>query len=487
MTQTTLVNALRTKDTLTLNGAVTNSTSLNPILDLFFTIGAMRKYAGKSKNEYSIKIDESHFIPLLDAAISSDVTLTKKCIFWARDIRGGAGERNIFRVAIRYLANKNPKLLESVIQYIPEYGRWDDLFVLFDTDLESNTIELIAENLLKGNQLTAKWMPRLSGKTSKEKKKIANKIRNYMQLTPSQWRKLVTSNTRVVETQMCENKFEQIEFSHVPSLAIARYAKAFNKKAPKQFNDWKALLSENKTKINTAAVFPYDIVKTLKHGDVGLSNEQWKALPDLLTNPNVRILPVCDTSGSMNAAISKTTSALDVSVSLGLYISERNIGAFKDAFVTFSERPTLQYLKGNLSSRYQQLSSADWGMNTDIEAVFDLILKKAKENSIPKNEMPNRILIISDMEFDEASDNDKTNLETIKEKWAASEYEMPALIFWNLMASSKNFPATASDRSTALISGLSPSILKTVLSDEEISPISVMMNALGSKRYENIV
>jgi hypothetical protein len=214
-------------------------------------------------------------------------------------------------------------------------------------------------------------------------------------------------------------------------------------------------------------------LKNLKRGNSTLSNEQWKSLPNFLEGSKERVLPVCDVSGSMSTAVSGETTAMDVCISLGLYISERNVGPFKDAFVTFSSRPQLQYLKGDLKARYNQLQRADWGMSTDLAATFNMILDQATKHNVPANEMPTCILIMSDMEFNSAIDGTSA-IQMIANKYKQSGYELPKVVFWNLCSRHNNFPVQSKDENTALISGFSPSILKAVLSGDSMNPVSIM-------------
>jgi hypothetical protein len=476
---TTLVNALRTKDTVTQNGMETNSSSLSACVDLFFTIGSYRM----KKDDPQAMME---LMSKLEAAFHEDPLLTRKMIFWTRDIRGGAGEREIFRKILRYLCHVYPNYVEKNIENIPSFGRWDDLFVTFGTALEDKAMAYIEDTLLNDPDragLLAKWIPRSGGKVSAQKKAISNKIRKHLEMTPKEFRKFIVEKTQVVEQQMCKREFDKINYEQVPSLAMSRYTNAFNRNDAARFSNFKTALVNNEVKINAGAVYPYDIVKTLRYGDAILANEQWKALPNYMEGCVERILPVCDVSGSMESCRSGSVTPMDVSVSLGLYISERNEGAFKDAFITFSEDPKLQYLKGDLTQRFAQLSTSEWGMSTNLEAVFDLVLNQATKNSVPKEEMPTCILILSDMEFNEAMDGESTAMEMIREKYERHNYELPKIVFWNLNASGKNFPVQVQDGNTALISGFSPSILKSVIGGKAMNPQSIMLDTLISERY----
>jgi hypothetical protein len=476
---TSLVNAMRTKDTVTENGMVTNSSTLSATLDLFFTIGAIRQTIN---SDYG----KQRLIAKYEAARNEDSLITRKLLFWSRDVRGGAGEREAFRTLLRHAAINHPSELIPNVGLIAEFGRWDDVFSLIGTPVEKEAIDLIVTELRNGNGLLAKWLPRLGGKVADRKKFIANKVRSAMNLGPKEYRKLLVSLTSVVETPMCAKEFDKINYEHVPSLAMSRYSTAFGRNDETRFNEYKESLVKGEAKINASAVYPYDITKNLQRGDANLANEQWKALPNYLEGSNERVLPVCDVSGSMDTAIGGNTTAMDVCISLGLYISERNEGPFKNAFVTFSSDPKLQYLTGDLKSRFAQLQSADWGMSTNLEATFKMILKQAIKHNVSEEEMPTCILIMSDMEFNEATRRHETAMNMIRREYQESGYTLPKIVFWNLASRRDNFPVTSDESGTGLISGFSPSILKTVLSGNAMNPVQIMLDTINVPRYESI-
>lgn len=341
-------------------------------------------------------------------------------------------------------------------------------------------------------QTLAKWMPR--------KGSTAARLRNFLEMTPKQYRKTLVGLTNVVENQMCSNDWTNIDFSKVPSVASARYQKAFWKRNEAGYKEYIESLQRGEVKINAGAVYPYDVIKSLERGNKEVAMEQWKALPNYMEGSEDRILPVVDTSGSMEASAGKNSNltCMDVSVSLGLYISERNVGAFKDAFITFSSNPQLQILKGNLMDRFIQLQSSAWGMSTDLSKVFDLILNQAVRNSVPESEMPTKILILSDMEFDSAVNSrsgwgtssnhnwNPTAQQMIREKYSEAGYKMPSIVYWNIQSRGNNIPVSFDEAGTALVSGFSPSILKSVIKGEISSPIGIMDQTIMSSRYESI-
>ena len=473
-----LIDAIQQKDTTTENGMTTNSSSLKRCVNLFFQIGAMR---GASKDKLHAKVSK---------AFNEDPLTTIRIIFWARDVRGGAGERQIFRDCLLWLCENHREVLHKNIHLISEYGRWDDVLTLVGTqNCWDSALGLVKTALENEDGLCAKWMPRKGAK--------ANIIRRYLRVSPKSYRKLLVGLTNVVETKMCAKDWSSIEYSKLPSLASSRYQKAFMNNDEERYEEYKRALVDGKTTINAGAVYPYDITKSIKYGgEKDVAQAQWDSLPNYMEDINERVLPVVDVSGSMGnpAGNNGNVTCMDVSTSLGLYISERNEGVFKNAFITFSSKPQLQLLEGSLANRLHELQRADWGMSTDLQATFKLILDQAVKNNVTESEMPTKVLILSDMEFDEAiSDNyDKvtdwnpTAQEMIKGMYEEAGYKMPGIVYWNIQSRQDNIPTRFDEMGTALVSGFSPSIMKSILSCQDMTPYNMMMETIGSARYEPI-
>ena len=471
---TTLLAAMQTNDSLTENGMVTNSSSLNHCVNLFFQIGAMRGQ------------DKSRLINAFTKAFGENPLTAMKLLFWARDVRGGAGERQIFRDIIGYLANNRRDVLGKNLNLISEFGRWDDLLVLVGTPLETEALELFANAIKSKNGLASKWAPR-PNVSNREKKRWASALRNHLGLSPKEYRKLLVENSNTVEQLMCANEWSAIEYSKLPSKAMSDLMKAFSKHDKERFGAYLESVNKGETKINAGAVYPYDIVKNLRFGDKSGANAQWNALPNYLEGSKERFLPVVDVSGSMDCAAGNNpnVTCMDVAVSLGLYISERNVGPFKDAFVTFSSDPELQVLSGNLQERFNQLKNAEWGMSTNVEAVFRLILDKAKDSDVFEEEMPTMILIMSDMEFNSGTrGNWSLSAQQMFERmYAEAGYKMPKVVYWNIHSRQDNFPVHFDKVGTCLVSGFSPSLLTNLLSGKDMSPLSMMLTVVNSERY----
>ena len=482
------VEMMTEKDTLTANGAVTNSTSHNCNVDLFFLAGACR-------NESVENIEKA-----LVKSYSFDPLKTRKIIFWAGDIRQGAGERRFFKIALNWLSKNHPEDIQNNLDLIPEFSRWD---VIFDLALENQVLfSYILANLnpsAKNYGLLCKWLPRKNYSTDKKKSVkgnsttvtktkrslyggLAGKLMKALNMTPKQYRKMLVEGTKVVEQQMCAKKWNEIDYSKVPSVAMHKYNKAWYRNDEERFKQYLNAVEKGEAKINAGAIFPHDIIKNSVRSWYGgeLSQAeivQWNNLPNWLDGKPNSIIPVCDVSGSMTC---NNGIPMAMSVGLGLYISERNVGPFKDAFITFSDRPKMQVLYGDINERIKQLVNADWGGSTNLVKVFEIILRKAIDTRLPQDLMPKTILVISDMEFN--SCGRLTNYETIKQAYQVAGYECPQVVFWNVNGRTGNIPVTVNDKGVALISGASPSIIKSVLTDN-ISPVKVMDSTIETERY----
>lgn len=454
--------AVSNQMTETTNGMVAFKDTSNPLVDLFFAIGASR---GKD------------IIPQFVAAYVVSPEIATRIAMWARDVRGGAGERELFRAICTHLEQTNLDSARALMRKIPLIGRWDDLLV-FTGPLQKEAFAMIKHALLDGNGLCAKWMPRQGD--------IATALRTFMGFSPKQWRKLLVSLTKVVETQMCAKDWDNINFAHVPSLASSRYKKAFARNTPK-FAEYVEKLASGEEKVNAGAVYPYDVLKDVESADYIAKQHiiaQWNALPNYVGDAS--ILPMVDVSGSMGTLIGGKgkVSCMDVAVSLGLYLSQKNTGKFSDMFLTFSEKPELLRLRGDIVSRYQQMKKSEWGMNTNIEKAMQRILDVAVQGNVPQEEMPQILLILSDMQFDASSMFGERAIEMTRRMFADRGYTMPTVVFWNIDAHD-NVPVKFNESGVAMISGFSPSIMKSVLGAnfDTLNPYSIMMDTVMIDRY----
>lgn len=466
-----LLNALQTKNTVTENGMPTHSSSGNYVLDMFFKMGGSRG------------MDQSGIEGMFSRAFSEDANLAVKALFYNRDVRQGQGERRSFQIMFKYLCHYHPELATRLLYFIPEYGRWDDVLVAIDTPVEKAALELISLALQRGDALCAKWMPR----ENKKNKRMAIHIMSFLGMTPRKYRRTLSSLTKVVETSMCSGEWSGINYNHVPSKASHKYRKAFARHDYERYDKWIKSLADPKSgnKIHAGAIFPHDVVTPYLSGTYSIDSTieaQWKALPDFVKNGE-SFIPVCDVSGSMTIG---DKLPIRVSIALGIYLAERNKGAFKNHFITFSGSPTLISLPGNsLLSNVQTVARAEWGMNTNLEAVFNMLLVRAIQFRVPESEMPRNILIISDMQFDQCAQfPGATALEMIRVKYAQAGYTLPNVIFWNVRTS-EGVPVKINNYGVALVSGFSPSIMTQLLGGE-MSPMGIMLKTLLSDRYKDI-
>jgi hypothetical protein len=406
---------------------------------------------------------------------------------WARDVRGGAGERQLFRDILVHLEKHNPDAAMALLRKIPEVGRWDDIFVFTNPTLKSAAYTMLGDALRARNGLAAKWTPR--------KGKIAAEVRAFFGMTPKQYRKSLVGMTNVVETQMCAKDWDNINFSHVPSVASRIYKKAFNRHTTEFAAYVAKLVAGDKTvKVNANAIFPHDVLKgvvsaygakTLSKTELDHVTAQWNALPNYVEDAS--ILPIVDVSGSMSCPAGKSGSVtcMDISVSLGLYLADKNKGVFKDTFLTFSDKPQLMTLKGDIIQKVNQMSSSDWDMSTNLHAAFEKILSVAVKGNAPQEDMPAMVLILSDMQFNQCIKHDDSAMEMIERKFEAAGYTVPKVVFWNLNASD-NVPVKSDKSGAALVSGFSPAIMASLLGAdvEQFTPEGIMLKTVMSDRYK---
>ena len=469
--------------TETLNGAKAYKSTLNKCLDLFGKIAACRNDVKQAQK-------------LFAHAYAENPETATRILFWARDIRGGQGEREVFRNLFKYLVEENGEIGVKLVSLVPLYGRWDDLLVLENTSAWETVLNAIQNQLnldrvsFKAGvavSLLAKWMPSINA-SSKDSKRLGRKIAAHLGMTEREYRK-VLSNLRthinVVEKAMCSKEWSAIDYSKLPSRAAFMYRKAFAKQDADRYAAYLNAVEKGEAKINASTLYPYDIVEQYLYK--GARNDktidlQWEALPNYMEGKEFNGLVVADVSGSMMGR------PMAVSISLAMYIAERNTAeVWKNKFLTFSERPELQSIVGStIGKRIDNLSRAAWGMNTDLMAVFKTVLDAGVKNDVRAEDMPQKLIIVSDMQFDQCCrSNKRTNFEQIQKLYRKAGYEMPQLVFWNVN-SYGNVPIQAHDTGTCLVSGCSPSILKSVLTDSVITPIDTMNETVYTERYDAV-
>lgn len=462
------------------NGAKAHFSSLSKCLDLFYLAGASR---GKDiKQEFR-------------AALVENPELALRILQWLRDIRGGAGERQLFRdlllVALDVMSvpriDGNGRTVSdrvvTVVSKISEIGRFDDLLWLVENgkELEASGLYFFQKALKEGNGLAFKWTP-IKGETAK-------KLRKAMGFKQEkEWRKYVVAGRKTVEQSMCAKEWDKIEFDKIPSVASARYQKAFGRNATERYGKYLESLQKGETKINASAVYPYDIFKSVYKGNADIAEQQWNALPNYMEGSEERVLPLIDTSSSMNSNATGGLvgmSCMDVAISLGWYIASRSTGTFKDVFMTFESKPRLLKVDtGSLKQRFDLIQRAPWGGSTNIQAAFKLILDAAVDVKLDPSQMPTVLVILSDMQFDcsQVEGRSATAFDAARALYQTAGYKMPKLVFWNLNASNKTAPVTKSDTGTVMVSGYSPAIMKSVLG-KGTTPEEVMLETVMIERY----
>lgn len=485
--------------THTANGALSNSL-IDPSLQKEGLIGLFYKSVRGITNE-TLEL-------YVKKACDEDINKAIALVFYIRDCREGKGERDIARKCFNIIAKEYHEKLLKVIYLLPEYGRWDDLILLSEIkdfekcvfDIVYNTLnkDLLLMSEKKPVSLCAKWCPTESHKIDKSSKFIG-KFTKYHKISRKYYRQHYLTPLRkyinIVESHLCKKDFETIDYSKVPSCAMNKLSKIFEKNDNVRFIEWKTGLKTGDTKVN-AKLFPHEIVKKYMNNndyfcDITnvdeLCEAQWK---EIVKNANElqnleHSIVVCDVSGSMFGG--NKVLPIHVSVALSLLIAEITKPPFQDIVITFSGDPEYYQIKSKLLyEKINEIMKINWGASTNIQKVFDLILDTGKLNQIPNENMPKKIIIISDMQFNYASEN-TTNFEEIKNKFYKNEYTMPQLVFWNVNGVFTDCPVTIDEQGTVLMSGYSDIILKYLTDGIECTPWSILLNTLESSRYSKIV
>ena len=495
----TLLNGLKNQSnyTYTENGAITHKTTKSDLLDMF-ALGAA--YRNRS---------EEDCILLFKNAYEENPVYALKCLFYIRDVRGGQGERRFFRVCYNWLAKNHIEVALRNMSHIAEYGRYDDFYCLVDTPLEEEMFDFLKGQLVydmsgAAPSLLAKWLCSCNA-SSRKTIALGNKTRQAFGLTQKEYRKVLSilrKRINVLERLMSAGKWEEIEFDKIPSKAGLKYKKCFANKdiIKKQYENF---AKDKTTKVNAGTLYPYEVVEKALHinnygngwcnfeTDRAMVNKYWANLTDYFNGANLNALAVVDTSGSMHG------TPINVAISLGMYCAEHAGGPFANHYISFASKPQLIECEGiDFVDKVHRIYKTNLVDNTNIEAVFDLLLDTAKRNNCSQEDLPQNILVISDMEFDSAvntgwswtanyhnritKDNAETLMEGIARKWAAAGYKMPHLIYWNVDARQNNIPMLGNGP-ISYVSGFSPSIFQTIVTGK--TGYDLMMECLNKERY----
>ena len=504
-----------TNFTLTENGGVTHKSTRSDLLDMFAMGAAMRK-----------RSDED-VILMFRKAFAENPAYALKCLFYIRDVRGGQGERRFFRLCMRDLVKQNIDAARRNLRHVPEFGRWDDLYVFEDTALEAEAFAFMKEQLAldvqcKTPSLLAKWL-KSENTSSAESRRLANKTRIAFGMNHKQYRKtlsILRERINIVERLMSENRWDEIEFDKIPSRAGMIYKNAFARhdleRAKNENVQTYAEFAKDETKtVNAKALYPYECVaEAVKASGVGyygygyrsrnndqtetnrlMVNKYWDNLADYFNGASFNGLAVVDTSGSMTG--SEASAPINVAISLGLYCAEKAKGPFAGHYVSFSSRPQLIATEGiDFVDKVARIYRTNLCENTNIEATFDMLLDTAIRNKCSQDDLPQNIIVISDMEFDHATGswwggnssristaNAETVMEGIARKWAQHGYQLPHMIFWNVQSRQNNIPMLGQGR-VSYVSGFSPSIFETIMTGK--TGYELMMECLNKDRYAMI-
>lgn len=493
-----------TNFTHTENGAVAHKTTNSAVYDMFSLGAAYRKR------------NDADCINLFINALEENESLALKCLFYLRDIRGGQGERRFFRVCYKWLANNNINAAKRNMEHLSEYGRWDDLiYSLEGTKLEQDMLQLVKTQLAldlesKTPSLLAKWVPSENA-SSHESNRLGNKIRAYMKMTHKQYRKMLSTlreRINIVERLMSANEWDKIEFDKIPSKAGLIYKNAFARRdiiAKK----YETFIKSDTTKVNAKTLFPYEIVSKatnsfgyygsdsdLKQLDRETLEKYWNNLPDYLDGKDCKMMCIVDTSASMRG--SNAAAAINVAIALGMYCAERIGGAFKNHYISFSSKPQLIKIEGvDFVDKVQRIYKTNLCENTDLNAVFKMLKELVLRHPGAENDMPETLVVISDMEIDSATghyswsssrngwsqDTTATEMEKIRKEWDAAGLKMPKLVYWNVESRDEN-KFLDSGENVTFVGGASPIIFQQVL--KGVTGIQLMLDKLMSTRYEII-
>ena len=428
---------------------------------------------------------EEVIIRLFSNALNDHVDLALANLLYFLDIRNGKGERRIFKIIYKYLCNNYPEYAIKILPFISNLGRYDYILVGIDTKIEEYVINIIKEQLETDKKsdnpsLLAKWLP--SHRTHGKNNMLAKKIIKTLNMSEKEYRiilKELRNKLNIVEKNLTNKEYNKIEFSKVPAKAMIKYNEAYNKHMSKELELYKKSVLNGDKKINTSGLFAYEIVKKIilnQECDTEIFDLMWKNQNEIM-NTNRNLLVVADTSGSMTC---NNYIPFCNSIGLAMYIAERNNGFFKNHFITFSEKPTLQEIKGNnLLEKVRNIREVN-AWNTDIDKVFELILNTSIENKLDQKELPEQIIIISDMEFDKGVySKNGTNFQGWKKTFQEAGYKLPTLIFWNVAGKTLGIPVTKFDSDVAMVSGFSTNILSNLLDLDKYSPLSVMLETLS--------
>ena len=511
--------------TFTENGGVAYATTSSKMLDFFGRVGALRD------------VSDDEIIKLFEAAFEENPALAVRCVFYARDIRGGLGERRTARLCLGWLAEHRADYLRTVLSAIPVYGRWDDFYTVlekaapaleievgqflrkqFDTDYANVLVN--QDRALSGKSeqpvsLMAKWL-KSPISSNKATKKLGIKTALWLKLPVKEYKQKLLRIRKyldMVETYMCKNCWDEIEYDAVPSLAMLKYRNAFQRHEPETFQQYLDDVAEGRAKINSSTLYPYDIIrKCMERGgypkdpdnidetELKVLDELWSSLPDYLDGVTDNILIMADVSGSM---CTEDCRPIATSIGLAIYFAQRNKGAFHNYFMTFDSEPKFQTIENEgkpntIAHICRDVSRASWGGSTNFEAALRSIVSWAVKYQVPAEDMPKSLVCVSDMEFDEANTSyayvngerscgallNPTTMEQVNRAYSERGYAVPKIVFWNVNSRNSTFHVRKDMPNVICLSGQSPSQFAYVCKSVAGTPYDFMVSVLSAERYD---
>lgn len=499
-----------TTEVTTWNGAASYSTLDDPLIQFFFkTVRniTMEDYKSVEKN----RTVPDALAKLLNEAWQVDNLYTMRLIFHLRDCRGGKGEKRLFRLCCLWLLQNHPEALELNMNQIPEFGSIKDFFNIFlGTVYENNMLERVADQLkkdlgnLKNNEgvsLAAKYAPTENHAFDK-KFHTVSKLCKLLNVTKVQYRKEylvpLRSKLNIVEHYLCNNEWDKVCYSNVPSIANVMYRNAFIKHDGERYRQHCKDVTNDEAKINTGVLSSYQIVEqymTLHHTGFGIKIKEYDETIEAQWNSfitrvkenwsGVNILPIVDLSGSMFS-----NKVAHIAIALGLVASNLNSSPeYNGKWITFSHAPVIETLNGNtLHSQLESMSKSHIGLSTSLSSTFELLLNNAKSQSLAKEQMPQVLLILSDMQFNSIDNSaSSTNWDHINSLYANEGYTRPTIIFWNLHGSTIDFPVpSANIKNCILLSGFNDSLFNAISNGECPNPRKIVDEIINSERYSKI-
>lgn len=460
------------------NGAFAYKSTGTAVLDFFAVVGGMRKRP------------EKDIVDMFLAARQEDKELADKIVLYSRDIRGaGLGERRIGKILLRALATVDtPKVIRNFDTFV-SLGRFDDLYVLEGTPAETAMWNYMKETFLndlkamkedKPISLAAKWMKSINT-SSKESKRIARKFCTIAGVTERTYRKTLAAlrkYSNVVEVKMSANEWDAINFEAVPSVAMKRYAKAFDRHCPNAFTKFKADVENGDAKINSSTLYPYDITYSFIYGgnaDKEILEAQWKNQKNYFKE-NSNVVVAADVSGSMSGM------PMAASIGLALYAATFNQGPYHGSYLTFTDEPHFY--------RFDETQSLEWnikqcmrkvGYNTEMDKMFEAIY----ETAVKANDAPDALVIVSDMEIDRFMRPNACD--DIITKWVnkfrEAGLECPKMILWNAECRQNTYLTRSNNPYVSFVSGVSAGTFANLTELISCTPYEAMVKILNQYKF----